>query len=219
MSYSEYTRPLTEEERRFLQKPTMKKQKRDLLYSFFLWSAVWGSIFACLLFIHLRVWSSPFLIVLIAIIGVFELVNLETLFRWRGYARETELWRSAQYSGILKDNTVAVTEVQADSAVVFEAEGDEGDLMVFDIGDRRLFWVHGQSLVPTFGSSQWPSNHFEIISSVNGEADLGIRSLGGPLLCIRKLSTRGIHECPAEHLLTGTLDDVERLFKMDSARK
>jgi hypothetical protein len=173
--------------------------------------------FVLLLSTYLLAWQSLILVILMVITGLLEAVNVETLFRWRGYAQETEKWRRSQYSAILLENVVAVIDVHAEAAIIVEANGDEEDVIVFDVGNGQLFWIRDHGLQSGFGNGEWPCNHFEIVASADGLVELGVRSLGGPLSSIRKLSVRVIGELPGEQLLAGSLAEIDRLFKLSLA--
>lgn len=217
MSYRQYTRPLTKQERAFLQRTSMKKQKRELLTSFLRWSCIWLGIIVVLVLVYRLVWHSAVVVVGIFVISIFEFMNLGTLLEWRKYARQSERWRNEHFPDILRDNTVHVTEVHTERMAMYEAEGDERDLMVFDLGEGKLFWMCGQFLFPTFGKKSWPSDHFEVVESKDRAINLGIRSLGKRLKPVRKRSIRelsesGFIELPNEEVVSGSLDDVEKLF-------
>lgn len=192
----------------------MAKQKSELLRQFFIWSAIWLTPIAGLLALYSYVWQSAVLVVLLGILGLFEAMNVATLFEWYGYARETERWRRQNFAAILKENAVLVTEVRSSAAAVLEAEGDEGDLFIFDIGDGRLLWMHGQDVRPTAGNRSWPNDHFEIIRSTDGVIDIALRSLGKKIKTVASLSRERFASLslPAEEVVVGNIENVYEVF-------
>ncbi len=213
--YTQYTRDIESDERlKLLSGRSMSEQKAELLRSFLIWSAIWLSIGLLFFLIHRFVWNSRVVIAGMVVVGFFEFVNIETLFRWRGYARETEKSREQAYSRILEEGAVHVTEIKSDEVAVLGARGDEGDLFIFDVGDGKLFWLHGQWISPTLGNDAWPNDHFAIIRSLDGSAELGIRGLGSKIKSIRELSHEDFPSLglPKEELVAGTMDSIREFF-------
>ena len=109
---------------------------------------------------------------------------------------------------------VQVTEVKSSVAAVLKERDDEGDLFVFDVGDGRLFWLHGQCIFPTMGNSAWPNDHCQIIESIDGGAELGIRGLGKRIKSVINLSHEEFASMnlPEDEIVMGTMENIRDAF-------
>lgn len=192
----------------------MGRQKADLLRGFVCWSTVWLGLGAALFVVYRMVWHSWMLLAAMVVLGLFAIINLDTFFRWRGYARDTEQWRATAYGKILEDHAVRITEVTSSSVAILAEHEDEGDLLVFDVGDGRLFWLSGQGVGPTMGKRAWPNDHFEIIRSLDGTVELGINGLGRKIQSITALSHKEFASLslPKDEIVVGTMDTIHEVF-------
>ena len=198
----------------------MGRQKAELLRGLLLWSMIWFGLGVLLLAVYWVAWHSWILVAAMTVVGLFEIINLETFFRWRGYARDTEKRREVEYGRILRDNAVQVTEITASKVAVLAEHEDEGDLFVFDVEDGRLFWLHGQCVGPTMGRRAWPNDHFEIIRSLDGTVELGMKGLGKKIETIVELSHEEFASLslPKDEIVAGSMDTIRDIFAYETGR-
>lgn len=212
--YKQYTRALSAREERLLASRSMGRLKAELLKGLVGWSTIWLSLGAALFVVYRMVWHSWMPLAAMVVLGLFALINLDTFFRWRGYARDTEQWRATVYGKILEEHAVQITEVTSSRVAMLAEQEDEGALWVFDVGDGRLFWLSGQGVGPTLGKRAWPNEHFEIIRSLDGTVELGINGLGRKIQSITALAPEEFASLnlPKDELVAGTMDTIREVF-------
>lgn len=81
----------------------------------------------------------------------------------------------------LQNGRVKATRVTADRVIVVNQFEDEGEAMIFAVGERQSLILHRQHVGPEDPDADWPAAEFEIVRAAYDNEELGILATRGVL--------------------------------------
>ena len=182
----EYQRQLTEDKRERLESMLASRSGglRDALKS----TAIWATGFVVLggTFVFLAESDGDLVVALLVLValGAFACflimaMGMQSVFEeihGRRYWRQHDL----DLPKLLRHGRVTVRHVKASAVIYLQADEDEGDGYLFEIGEGRSLLLNGEWSEFLDNDGPWPSDEFEVVESPD-EHLIGFYSIGKPL--------------------------------------